>query len=76
MFSHKPEADHPFGAELQKVNELAEEFAMGDVEILDEESQYQIDHGFHRYSAEEYINAIQPLWDIAFVVATAPSTWL
>ncbi|MCJ1446888.1 MAG: hypothetical protein MMC23_007395 [Stictis urceolatum] len=73
MFSAKPEADHPFGAELQKVNELAEEFGMKDVQIVDEESQYLINHGFHLFSAEEYMQEIQPLF--AQVYST-PVAWL
>jgi len=77
MFSAKPEADHPFGAELAQVNELAEEFGMKemnrDIQILDEESQYLVDNGFQRFTAEDYICEIQPLYATAF---PAPVTWL
>ena len=61
MFSHKPEADHPFGAELTKVNELAEEIGARDVLILDEEEQYMMSNGFCKFGAEDYLEEIMGL---------------
>ena len=61
MFSHKPEADHPFGAELTKVNELAEEIGARDVLILDEEEQYLMSNGFCKFGAEDYLQEIMGL---------------
>lgn len=61
MFSHKPEADHPFGPELTKVNELAEEIGARDVLILDEEEQYLMSNGFCKFGAEDYLEEIMGL---------------
>ncbi|KAL8948536.1 MAG: hypothetical protein Q9222_005286 [Ikaeria aurantiellina] len=59
MFSSNPEADHPFGAELAQVNELAEEISANEATILDEEEQYLIGNGFCKFSANDYIDEIQ-----------------
>jgi len=61
MFSHKPEADHPFGPELTKVNELAEEIGARDVLILDEEEQYLMSNGYCKFGAEDYLEEIMGL---------------
>ena len=62
MFSYKPEVDHPFGAELTKVNELAEEIGARDVLILDEEEQYLMSNGFCKFGAEDYLDEIMGLF--------------
>ena len=66
MFSTKPDADHPFGAELEQVNELAEEIGARDVLILDEEEQYLENHGFCRYGVQDYLNEIHGLFGGSF----------
>lgn len=66
MFSHKPEADHPFGAELTKVNELAEEIGARDVLILDEEEQYLMSNGFCKFGAEDYLEEIMGLFGCSY----------
>lgn len=62
MFSNKPEPDHPFGVELTKVNELAEEIGARDVLILDDEEQFLMEHGLCKFGAEEYVDEIQGLF--------------
>lgn len=62
MFSNKPEPDHPFGAELTKVNELAEEIGARNVLILDDEEQYLIEHGLCKFGVEDYVDEIQGLF--------------
>ena len=62
MFSNKPDPDHPFGAELTKVNELAEEIGARDVLVLDEEEQYLMDHGLCKFGVEDYMDEIQGLF--------------
>ena len=66
MFSHKPEADHPFGPELTKVNELAEEIGARDVLILDEEEQYLMSNGFCKFGAEDYLEEIMGLFGSSY----------
>ena len=61
MFSRNHEADHPFGAELTKVNELAEDIGARDVLILDEEEQYLMSNGFCKFGAEDYLDEIMGL---------------
>ena len=62
MFSSKPDANHPFGAELAKVNEVAEGFGARDVIIMDEEEQYLLTHRLCKFAAEEYIDEVQGLF--------------
>ena len=59
MFSSKPGPDHPFGAELEQVNELAEEIGARDV--LDEEEQYLASNGLCSYGVQDYLNEIHGL---------------
>ncbi|MCJ1252708.1 hypothetical protein MMC24_000514 [Lignoscripta atroalba] len=66
IFSIKPEANHPFGAELEQVNELAEEFAAKEVTLWDEEEQFLIENGLHKYGVEDYVMEIEPLFGGAF----------
>ena len=66
LFTHKPEADHPFGAELTKVNELAEEIGARDVLILDEEEQYLMSNGFCKFGAEDYVEEIMGLFGCSY----------
>ncbi|MCJ1373030.1 hypothetical protein MMC20_004256 [Loxospora ochrophaea] len=65
MFSAKPDADHPFGAELAQVNELAEEFAK-DTIVLDEEEQFLMSQGLKKFGAEDYVMEIQGLFGGVF----------
>lgn len=64
--SVKPAEEHPFGAELAKVSELAQEFGAGAVQIVDEETQFLMDNGFRCFGATDYILEIQPLFSRAF----------
>ena len=66
MFTQNPEADHPFGAELTKVNELAEEIGARDVLILDEEEQYLMSNGFCKFGAEDYVEEIMGLFGCSY----------
>lgn len=62
IFSNKPDASHPFGAELAQVNEVAEGFGARDVIIMDEEEQYLMTHGLCKFGAEDYIDEVQGLF--------------
>ena len=70
---------HPFGAELAQVMEVAEEFGVKNVHVWDEEEQFLIDAGFGRFSAEDYMLEIQPLFGKAFynnpIISNTP-IWL
>ncbi|KAL9607830.1 MAG: hypothetical protein Q9167_007293 [Letrouitia subvulpina] len=59
MFNGSPEVDHPFGAELAQVNELAEEIGASEAKILDEEEQYLVENGLCKFTVDDYIDEIQ-----------------
>jgi hypothetical protein len=62
MFSAKPDPHHPFSAELDQVNELAEEIGAREMIILDEEEQWLMTHGLLKYGVEEYVDEIKGLF--------------
>lgn len=66
MFSNKVDVNHPFGAELEQVNELAEEIGARNVMILDEEEQYLMSQGLLKFGVEEYMHEIQGLFGGSF----------
>ena len=54
--------DHPFGAEIAQVNEVAEKFGTREAMILDEEEQFLMNHGLCKFQAEDYVDEIQSLF--------------
>ena len=66
LFSGQVEADHPFGAELEQVKELAEEYGGNEVQIWDEEEQFLVENGLYRFAVEDYMDEIRPLFSTAF----------
>lgn len=61
MFSSRVEDSHPFGRELAKVNEIAEDFGAATT-VLDEEEQELLNKGLCKFSVEDYINEISGLY--------------
>lgn len=53
--------DHPFGKELAKVNEIAEEFG-ATAGLMEEEEQEILSKGLRKFSVEDYINEIAGLY--------------
>jgi hypothetical protein len=53
--------DHPFGKELAKVNEIAEEFGATSG-LMEDEEQELLNKGLHKFSVEDYINEIAGLY--------------
>jgi len=72
MFSNKVESSHPFGPELEQVNELAEEFSIKDPVVMDEEEEFLMSHGLRRFGAEEYTSEIQGLFASVFEENVVP----
>lgn len=67
----KPEvAPHPFGKELEQVDEVAEEFGamMGE-----DEERILLSKGYFKFSAEAYILEIQELHDSIFGDESRPT---
>lgn len=57
---HSDPFHHPFSRELDKVNEVAEDF--GGLPVLDEEEQILLSKGLKKFSAEEYLMEIEDLY--------------
>jgi len=72
MFLDKPDVGHPFGAELTKVNELAEEIGAREVLILDEEEQYLFSHGLCKFGVQDYLDEIHGLLGGSFANPFGP----
>lgn len=56
---------HPFGKELAKVNEVAEEFGASS-SVMDEEEQEILSKGYQKFSVEDYIMEIAGLYGGVF----------
>lgn len=78
IFSSKAEADHPFGAELAQVNEVAEGFGARDILVVDEEEQFLMNRGLCKFGAEDYVDEIQGLFGGSFNNPFSPfgSAWI
>lgn len=50
------ENSHPFGAELAKVTELAEEIGGSNVMIQGEDEQYLVSRGLHKWTEHDYVD--------------------
>jgi hypothetical protein len=60
-FAPVPEyAEHPFSRELDKVNEVAEDF--GALKVLEEEEQILINKGLRKLTLDDYLSEIEALY--------------
>ena len=50
------ENNHPFGAELAKVTELAEEIGGSNALIQDEDEHYLVSRGLHKWTTHDYVD--------------------
>jgi len=57
---------HPFGNELAQVTELAEEFGIQTMAMIDSEEQELASRGLLKFSAEDYISEIQSCFAAVF----------
>ncbi|KAI9811367.1 MAG: hypothetical protein M1827_005527 [Pycnora praestabilis] len=64
MFNGNIESSHPFGKELEQVNELAEEFGVRD-SVMDESQILQM-KGLQKFGAEDYAMEIEGLFGGVF----------
>lgn len=70
-------ASHPFSRELDKVNEVAEDF--GASRVLEEEEQLLLSKGLKKFSVEDYLSEIEELYGGVFDDHLNPytsSAWL
>ncbi|KAI0392869.1 hypothetical protein F5Y17DRAFT_333984 [Xylariaceae sp. FL0594] len=60
--THGSESQHPFGHELAKVTELAEELGVKDkLQGIDDEEEQLLSKGLYKFSAEDYLTEIHGL---------------
>jgi len=79
MFSPRTNNDHPFGNELEQLNEVAEEFGgvVRDAE-WDDDMAAMAKLGLGRFGVSDYLSEIQPLFSSLLDTrrSTAPSAWI
>jgi hypothetical protein len=67
------ESQHPFGNELEKVSELAEELGVKDkLQGIEEEEEQLITKGLHKFTAEDYLAEINELLSTFMIPGLAP----
>lgn len=71
------EEQHPFGKELEQLNEVAEEFT-GVVRSAEAEADLAIirEHNLAMFCAADYLSEIQPLCSARFARTVAPMAWI
>lgn len=68
---------HPFGKELEQVNEVVEEF--GGAPLFDEEEQILRNKGLKKYTVDDYLVEIEDLYGSIFNDRLGPiasTSWL
>jgi len=75
MVKSEPEPAHPFGRELEQVNELAEEFGMRD-SVVDEDARVLQQKGLRRFGAQEYRMEIEGLFGGVFEDEILTAAWI
>ncbi|KAF2835488.1 hypothetical protein M501DRAFT_435586 [Patellaria atrata CBS 101060] len=77
MFRTSVEPNHPFGKELEQLNEVAEEFGNvakdADAAQIDEDNHFMQQHGLVKFCASDYLMEIQPLYSNIFGDISLPS---
>lgn len=71
------EESHPFGKELEQLNEVAEEFG-GVVRDAEFEADMSVirARGLATFCAADYLSEIQPLFSSRFGITQAPMAWI
>jgi hypothetical protein len=70
---------HPFGKELEQVNEVAEEFNSCATRVLDEEEMILLNKGLRKFTADDYLVEIEELYGSIFddyLGPVATGSWL
>lgn len=71
------EESHPFGKELEQLNEVVEEFGgvVRDAEF-DADMMVIREKGLATFCAADYLNEIKPLFHTRFGATQAPMAWI
>jgi hypothetical protein len=75
MFGINADASHPFGKELEQVNEVAEDFGVSDG-VLDEEEQLLRRKGLKKFAAGDYMMEIEDLYGSVFEDCLTQTAWI
>jgi hypothetical protein len=79
IFKGLTEDSHPFGKELEQLNEVAEEFggAVRDAE-MEADLAFMAERGLVRFCATDYLQVVQPLYSNLFESkrTAAPMAWI
>lgn len=75
MFSSNADNSHPFGKELEQVNEVAEDFGVSD-SVLDEEEQLLRRKGLKKFAAGDYMLEIEGLYGGVFEDRLTQTAWI
>lgn len=80
MFSNKVDNSHPFGRELEQLDEIAEEFN-GAVRDVDREADLAVmkKRNLAKFCADDYIKEINPIFTRCFelkMVAVGSGGWI
>jgi len=69
------EGSHPFGKELEQVNEVAEDFGVSD-SVLDEEEQLLRRKGLKKFGVVDYMMEIEDLYGGVFEDKLTQTAWI
>lgn len=67
---------HPFGQELAKVQEMAEEFGGPNAMVLDEEEQEMLAKGLQKFSVDEYLHEVMGMYGGVFEDQVTLNPWI
>jgi len=75
MFNTSFDSSHPFGKELEQVNEVAEDFGVSD-SVLNEEEQLLRRKGLKKFDAGDYMMEIEALYGGIFEDQITQTAWI
>lgn len=67
---------HPFGQELAKVQEMAEEFGGPNAMVLDEEEQEMLSKGLQKFSVDDYLHEVMGMYGGVFEDQVTLNPWM
>jgi hypothetical protein len=74
-FASSSDASHPFGKELEQVNEVAEDFGVTDG-VLNEEEQILRRKGLRKFAVGDYLTEIENLFGGVFEDQITQTAWI
>lgn len=75
MFSGDVDPSHPFGKELEQVNELVEDFGCKDT-VIDEDTRFLRQRGLRKFAVQDYLMEIEGLYGGVFEDKMMSPAWI